>query len=91
MAGTAQPLIVACTVGVDPDLVPQAADARRQAAGRVGFVPDGAGCRSAVVVPEGDDHPMIRRLAALLRRPAEVVTVPPAGATSGGEAPRSTE
>jgi len=70
------PLIVACSVGVDPDLVPQAADARLQAPGWVGFVPHAGEPRLRIVVPEGDDHPMVRRLAALLRNPAEVVTVP---------------
>jgi hypothetical protein len=74
--GDGPPVVLACSAGVDPDLVPQAADARRQAPGWVGFVPDGGAPRLRVVVPEGDDHPMVRRLAALLRRPAEVVTVP---------------
>jgi len=29
-----------------------------------------------LAVPEGDDHPLTRRLAALLRYPAQVITVP---------------
>ena len=74
--GDGPPLVVACSVGVDPDLVAQAADARLQAPGWVGFVAGAGGPRLKIVVPAGDDHPMVRRLATLLREPAEVVTVP---------------
>jgi hypothetical protein len=56
------------SVGVDPDAVPQGADARLQSPGLEDLV---------LVVPAGDDHPLTRRLAAALRRPAGVVTVPP--------------
>ena len=59
--------IVVCSVGVDPDLVPQAADARLHL---------GADRRLMIVVPEGDDHQLTHRLAGLLQRPAEVTTVP---------------
>jgi hypothetical protein len=69
-------VVVVCSVGVDPELVPLAADARLGAVaagsidgadpGRVGLV---------LVVPEGDDYPLTRELAALLRHPAQVVTV----------------
>jgi hypothetical protein len=59
--------VVVCSVGVDPDLVAQAADCRLHA---------DAGCRLVIAVPEGDNHPLTRRLARLLRRPAEIITVP---------------
>jgi hypothetical protein len=73
--GTA--VVVVCSTGIDPDLVPQAADARVQAPGWPGFpAPDGGPVRLVVVVPEGDDHPLTRRLVALLREPGELVTVP---------------
>jgi hypothetical protein len=60
-------VVVACSVGVDLDLVPSAADAR------LVHAPD---ARLLLVVPERDAHPVTRALAARLRRPAEIVTVP---------------
>lgn len=60
-------VVVACSVGVDLDLVPAAADARATHAPEA---------RLLLVVPERDDHHVTRALAARLRRPAEVVTVP---------------
>jgi hypothetical protein len=48
-------------------LVPLATDAR---------LADGRNPRLVLAVPEGDDHPVTRRLAAALVEPAEVVTVP---------------
>jgi hypothetical protein len=62
-----EPVVVACSVGIDLDLVPAAADAR------AALAPD---ARLLVVVPERDDHPVTRRLAAELRRPAEIVALP---------------
>jgi hypothetical protein len=62
-------VVVVCSVGIDLDLVPFAADAR----GAVGL--DDA--RLLLAVPARDDHPVTRALAARLRRPAEVVPVPP--------------
>lgn len=59
--------VVVCSVGIDLDLVPFAADARLAAA------PD---ARLVIVVPERDAHPVTRALAAALRDPAEVVAVP---------------
>ncbi|MDQ6837131.1 MAG: hypothetical protein M3137_01985 [Actinomycetota bacterium] len=59
-------VVVVCSTGVDIDLVPSAADSR---------LLDGRGARLVVVVPDGDDHPATRRLAAALRQPADVVTV----------------
>jgi len=59
-------VVVACSVGVDLDLVPAAADARLSAA---------PGADLMLVVPERDAHPVTRQLAERLVRPAEVVTV----------------
>jgi hypothetical protein len=59
--------VVACSVGIALDLVPTAADAREAI--------DPA-ARLLLAVPQRDDHPTIRRLAARLRSPAEVVTIP---------------
>ena len=73
-----RPTVVVCSVGVDPDLVPQAADARLHAPLWPGAPMVAPGeWRLVLAVPEGDDHPLTRRAAALLRQPAEVVTVPP--------------
>jgi hypothetical protein len=62
-----EPLLIVCSTGVDVDLVPAAVDAR---------LADGRDPRLALVVPQRDDHPFLRSLAAALRHPAEVVTVP---------------
>ena len=64
------PLVVVCSTGVDPDVVPTAADSRAQ------YRPD---ADLVVVVPEGDDHPLTAALAAALARPATLRTVPGAG------------
>jgi hypothetical protein len=67
--------VIVCSVGVDPDVVAQAADSRAQAR----LWPGGPGpavTDLTIVVPEGDDHPLTRRLAGLLRHPAHVRTVP---------------
>ncbi len=60
-------LVVVCSTGVDPDLVPTAADARHL------YQPDAA---LVIVVPAGDDHPVTVALAGALARPASVRTVP---------------
>lgn len=60
----AGPLLVVCSTGIDVDLVPAAADAR---------LSDGRRPRLLLVVPEVDDHPLTRSLAAALAQPAEVV------------------
>lgn len=65
--GEGRPVVVVCSTGIDVDLVPTAADAR------IGHDP---AARLVLVVPEGDDHPVTRELAAALADPAEVVTVP---------------
>ena len=61
-------LLVVCSVGIDLDLVPTAADVRLAAA-----LP---GARLVLAVPERDDHPVTRALAAMLIEPAEVLPVP---------------
>ena len=55
------------SVGVAADLVPGAADARAAL---------DPGARLVLAVPERDDHPSTRRLAARLADPAEVLSVP---------------
>jgi hypothetical protein len=60
-------VVVACSVGIDLDVVPAGADAR------LALDPQ---ARLVIVVPERDDHPVTRRLAAILVDPAEVVAVP---------------
>lgn len=62
-----EPVVVACSVGVDLDLVPAAADAR------LAVSPD---ARLLLVVPERDAHPVTLDLAARLTVPAEVVPLP---------------
>jgi hypothetical protein len=63
-----RPIVVVCSSGIDLNLVPAAADA---------WLADGRdGCRLIIAVPSGDDHPVTRDLAAALREPATVVTVP---------------
>ncbi len=61
------PVVVACSVGIAVDLVPTAADAREAI---------DPSSRLLLAVPERDDHPATRRLAARLRSRAEVVSVP---------------
>ncbi len=61
------PVVVACSVGIDLDLVPAAADAR---------LAHEPAARLVLVLPERDAHPVTRALAAALARPADVVTVP---------------
>ena len=74
------PLVVVCSVGVDPEFVPLAADARFAAAVASGSdggeaTGDAAHFDLVLAVPEGDDHPLTRQLAGLLRHPGRVVTV----------------
>jgi hypothetical protein len=57
-------VVVACSVGVNLDLVPAAADAR------LALDPD---ARLLLVVPERDAHPVTRALAERLTHPAELV------------------
>lgn len=67
--GSGGDLVAVCSTGVDLDLVPTAADCRLL----YGSSPE---TRLVVVLPEGDDVPMTRRLAGMLASPAEVITVP---------------
>jgi hypothetical protein len=59
-------VVVACSVGVDLELVPAAADAREML---------DPGAELWLAVPERDQHPVTRRLADRLRSPARLVTV----------------
>jgi hypothetical protein len=61
-----RPLVVVCSVGVDLDLVPAAADAR---------LADGRGARLLLALTSRDAHPVTLALAAALADPAEIVTV----------------
>ena len=61
-------LVVVCSVGVDLDLVPTAADCRLLYGSR----PD---VPLVLLLPAGDDLPVTRRLAGMLASPADVVTV----------------
>ncbi|HEX2384109.1 MAG TPA: hypothetical protein VHI95_15810 [Acidimicrobiales bacterium] len=65
-AATADGVVVVCSVGIDLDLVPAAAEAR------LGLDRD---AHLVLVVPERDDHPVTRALAARLQSPAEITTV----------------
>ncbi|MEY2424754.1 MAG: hypothetical protein QOI61_326 [Actinomycetota bacterium] len=67
-------MVVACSVGVYPDLVPSAADARAM------YSPD---AELVLVVPEADAIATTHRLAAALRAPARIVTVPANWAAMG--------
>jgi hypothetical protein len=67
-AGTdPRPVVVACSVGIDVDLVPTAADARAAL---------DPGAELWLAVPARDDHATTRRLASRLRAPARIVPVP---------------
>jgi hypothetical protein len=70
--GEGRPLVVVCSVGVDLDLVPFAADARA--------AHGGDGVRLLLALAERDVHPVTQALNAQLHRPAEVAVVPPAAA-----------
>jgi hypothetical protein len=61
------PVVVVCSTGIDPDLIPTAADSRLLHRSDAGLV---------VVMPEGDDHPVTRALAEALARPAILRAVP---------------
>lgn len=65
-ASDGAPVVVACSVGIDLDLVPAAADARLAASPEA---------RLLLVVPARDDHPVTRQLAGRLRTPAEIVPI----------------
>jgi hypothetical protein len=60
-----RPLVVACSVGVDLDLVPVAADARAR------DLPD---AELLLVAPPRDQYPAVAGLAARLRQPARMIS-----------------
>jgi len=62
-----EPLVVVCSAGIDPALVPHAADIRALHAPEAHLV---------LALPERDLHPATSRLAAALRSPASLVAVP---------------
>ena len=62
------PVIAVCSVGIDLDLVPTAADCR--------LLYGSPSVSLWLVVPEGDDVPVTRALAGSLDPPAEVRVVP---------------
>jgi hypothetical protein len=74
-----RPLVVVCSVGIDLDVVPFAADARLAAASRAQSPGAGDGARLVLAVPDRDAHPVTLALAADLVEPADVIGV-------GGEA-----
>jgi len=65
------PVVVACSVGIDLDLVPAAADVRLVHEARIGR----DDCRLVLVTPGRSLQPVIGRLSQLLVRPATVVVV----------------
>ena len=67
-ASSGAAVVAVCSVGVDLDLVPTAADCR--------LMYGGEGAELWLVIPEGDDLPILRDLAARLVPAAHVVTVP---------------
>jgi hypothetical protein len=62
-----EPLVVVASVGIDLDLVPEAADVRAERA------PD---AMLRLLMPERDVHTRVREQAAALVKPAEIITVP---------------
>jgi hypothetical protein len=68
-------LVVACSSGVDLDLVPAAADARAAHA---------PGARLVLALAPRDALPVTRRLAAALAEPAQVVELDAAGGSRAG-------
>jgi hypothetical protein len=62
-----RPVVVVCSVGIDLDLVPFAADARA--------ADTRPGARLVLAVPERDDHPVTRALNERLQEPAGLVAV----------------
>jgi hypothetical protein len=71
--GDGRPVVVVCSTGLDPELVPVAAEARVLA---VRERPELDGARLVLVLPHGDDHRITHRLAERLTDPAQVRTVP---------------
>ena len=59
-------VVVACAVGVDPEAIPTAADARHR------FDPE---AELVYVCPSRDQYRAVRELAQALRQPARMVTL----------------
>jgi len=75
-----RPVLVVCSTGVDPDLVPAAVDAclslsAGYGAPRASPAAPGKPPRLVLAVPEQDDHPLTRALASALSEPAQVRAV----------------
>ena len=68
-ASSGAPVVAVCSVGVDLDLVPTAADCRALYGG------GGEDCELWLIMPAGDDVAIQHEMAALLDPPARVVTV----------------
>jgi hypothetical protein len=77
-----RPVVVACSVGVDLDLVPEAADLRDRWEHE-----SGADARLVLVLPARDALPVTRDLAGALARPASVVAVPGDWRSDAGDGP----
>ncbi|MGK2956953.1 MAG: hypothetical protein ACSLFB_00820 [Acidimicrobiales bacterium] len=60
------PLVVVCSVGVDLDLIPMAAEAR---------MADGRNAQLVIALPERDLHPVTTMMAGFLTEPVEFVTI----------------
>lgn len=73
-----RPLVAVFSTGIDLDLVPFAADARRRHAAQLtgDTTGDEAGIELVIVVPERDRHPVTVTLSRMLRHPAEVMAWP---------------
>lgn len=70
------PVVVVCSVGIDLDVVPFAADARGALAAQPGSS-IGPDADLVIAVPERDVHPVTRALAEMLRHPARIVGISP--------------
>ena len=81
-ASTGSPVVAVCSVGVDLDLLPTAADCRLLYGGSGGVGGAGGTAELWLIVPAGDDVPIQHELAALLDPPARIVTVPRGWETS---------
>ena len=66
-----EPLLVVCTVGLDTEAVPVAAELADAAAGRSGALP-----RVVMAVPAADDHPLLRLVSEDAIVPLDVVRMP---------------
>lgn len=74
-----RPIVVSCSVGIDVDLVPQAADSRALV---------GEDAELVVVVPGRDAHPLTGDLIGRLAGPARVVALPGDWRAVGSPTPR---